>query len=196
LVGEEVLFVVQPEALGTGDAVLHAHKQLADFDGRTLVVWSTQPVIQPETFARTARLATLFASSQLVLPTTFKQRPYAPLSRSENGTVRSSVETHLERADQVDCGETNIGLFTLDNRAMFDVLLDLKKRYWNKETGRYDRPSGELGFPNELINAFAQRANAVVASPFADGREEQGIKVVDDLNRCEQFINELRGANL
>ncbi len=194
LVLEDVLFVVQPEGLGTGDAVLKAHEQLADFDGRTLVVWSTQPVIQPDTFARTARLATLFVSSQMVLPTTFKQRPYAPITRSQSGTVSSAVETHLESAEAVEGGETNIGLFLLHNQTMFEVLLDLKDRYWNRESGRYNRPSGELGFPNELINAFARLDNGVFASPFADWREEQGIKHLDDLKRCEQFIGELLGV--
>ena len=42
------------------------------------------------------------------------------------------------------------------------------------------RSSGELGFPNELINYFAQK-NAVFACPIADPREEQGIKELVDL---------------
>ena len=57
-------------------------------------------------------------------------------------------------------------------------------------TRRYMRPGGELGFPNELINYFAQK-NAVFACPIADPREEQGIKELEDLARCEQFISEL-----
>src|SRR6185369_1461270 len=55
--GEEVVFVTQQQALGTGDAVLNAHGLLSDFTGMSLVVWSTQPVIRPKTYARTAKLA-------------------------------------------------------------------------------------------------------------------------------------------
>jgi hypothetical protein len=128
----------------------------------------------------------------MVLPTTFKQRPYAPITRSEIGDVRSAVETHLERATPIEMGETNIGLFLLHNQAMFDVLLKLKKDLWNDARGQYNRASGELGFPNELITAFAQQPNGVFASPFADWREEQGIKQLDDVSRCEQFIQEFQ----
>ncbi len=191
LTNEDVLFVVQPKPLGTGDAVLAAYKAMADFNGRTLVVWSTQPVIQEETYVRTAKLATLFDSYRMILPTTFKPRPYAPITRGDLGEVRSAVETHLERATPSEFGETNIALFLLNNQAMFEVLLKLRKDFWNEAGGQYNRPSGELGFPNELITAFAQQPNGVFASPFADWREEQGIKQLDDVSRCEQFILEL-----
>ena len=193
---EDVVFIVQREPLGTGDAVLAAHKTLADYYGRTLVVWSTQPVIQKTTYVRTLKLATLFNEYRMILPTTFKQRPYAPITRSPSGDVRSAVETHLERATPIEVGETNIGLFLLHNQSMFDVLLNLKKRYWNEDSRRYDRTSGELGFPNELITAFAQQHNGVFASSFADWREEQGIKQLDNVRRCEQFIRELQMENL
>ncbi len=192
LSGEDVAFVIQREALGTGDAVLAAYETMADFKGHTLVVWSTQPVIQRATYLRAVKLANIFDSYQMVLPTTFKQRPYAPITRSDSGDVRSAVETHLERANPIERGETNIGLFLLDNQAMFDVLLNLRKNLWNEASNKYNRTSGELGFPNELINAFAQRENGVFASPLADWREEQGIKQLDDVSRCEQFIRELK----
>src|ERR1044072_1612782 len=54
---EDVVFVTQADALGTGDAVLSAHRVMSDFSGTSLVVWSTQPVIRPQTFARAAKLA-------------------------------------------------------------------------------------------------------------------------------------------
>ena len=197
LTDEDVEFVVQREPLGTGDAVLAAYKTMADFNGRTLVVWSTQPVIQKKTYLRAVKLATLFDSYRMILPTTFKHRPYAPIIRGDHGEVQSAVETHLERAAPIELGETNIGLFLLDNQAMFEALRNLRKNLWNEDRGLYDRASGELGFPNELITELAQSQNGVFASPFADWREEQGIKQLDDVSRCEQFIEELQkdGSN-
>jgi galactokinase/CTP:molybdopterin cytidylyltransferase MocA len=189
--GEEVLFVTQPQALGTGDAVLSAHRLLGDFTGRSLVVWSTQPVIRPQTFARAARLARLFDLYDMVLPTAFVAHPYAPLRRKASGEIESATETHLESAETAAFGETNIGMFVLKTQAMFEVLLDLRSRYWKESTGRYQRSRGELGFPNEVINALAARKFGVFASPFADPREEQGIKRLEDLSRCERFLSEL-----
>ena len=189
--GENVLFVTQPHALGTGDAVLSAHALMRDFEGLALVVWSTQPVIRPKTFARAAKLAHLFAAYEMVLPTAFLDHPYAPLRRNKSGAVESATETHLENAQTADFGETNIGLFLLKNQTMFRVLRELRDRYWNEASDNYNRSRGELGFPNELISALAQRESGVFASPFADRREEQGIKQLADLPRCERFISEL-----
>ena len=189
---EDVFFVTQPEALGTGDAVLHAHELMHDFNGLTLVVWSTQPVIQAKTFERTAKLANIHQAFDMIVPTTFREHPYAPIKRDEHGAVQSASETHLEDAEHEDFGETNIGMFLLKTQAMFEALLDLRSRYWNESNRNYDRSRGELGFPNELINMLARRENGVIACPIADRREEQGIKELADLSTCEQFISELR----
>lgn len=192
--GEDVVFVTQAQALGTGDAVLSAHRLMSDFDGMSVVVWSTQPVIRPKTFARAAKLARLFESYDMVLPTAFVSSPYAPIQRNESGEIESASETHLENAETVDFGETNIGMFILKNQTMFQVLLELRSRYWDESTGRYNRSRGELGFPNEVINALASRKPGVFASPFADAREEQGIKRVEDLSRCQRFQSEMDRA--
>jgi galactokinase/CTP:molybdopterin cytidylyltransferase MocA len=192
--GEDVRFVTQQQALGTGDAVLSANHLLSDFTGLSLVVWSTQPVIRPHTYARTAKLARLFESYEMVLPTALVARPYAPLQRNAAGEIESAAETHLENAETAAFGETNIGMFLLKNQTMFQVLRELRSRYWDESTGRYHRSRGELGFPNEVINALASRKYGVFASPFADAREEQGIKHAADVARCETFLAQLNEA--
>ena len=189
--GEDVVFVTQPDALGTGDAVLSAHRVMSDFTGLSLVVWSTQPVIRPKTFARAAKLARLFDSYDMVVATAFVPHPYAPIRRNASGEIESATETHLESAETAEFGETNIGMFMLKNQTMFQVLLELRNRYWDESTGRYHRTRGELGFPNDVINALAGRRFGVFASPFADPREQQGIKRLEDLSRCERFLSEL-----
>ena len=188
----EVVFVTQPEPLGTGDAVLQAQKVMLDFDGLALVVWSTQPVIRPATFKRAAKLAQLFNSYEMVIPTTLREAPYAPIRRDENGAVQSASETHLESAERLAFGETNIGMFLLKNQTMFAVLRELRERFWNQKLRCYDRSRGELGFPNEMINAMARRSNGIFAGPIADWREEQGIKELADVSTCASFIAELR----
>jgi galactokinase/CTP:molybdopterin cytidylyltransferase MocA len=189
--GENVLFAVQPESLGTGDAVLNTHSLLANFEGEALVIWSTQPVIQPKTFQRTAKLGVLFGEYSMIVPTAIRHRPYAPLHRDNHGAVTSATETHIEAARVVDLGETNIGMFLLNNQTMFEVLLDLRHRYWDEPANRYNRPGSELGFPNEVINILGPRRAGVFASPIADAREEQGIKQLSDVAKCERFISEL-----
>jgi galactokinase/CTP:molybdopterin cytidylyltransferase MocA len=191
LVGEEVTFVVQPEALGTGNAVLSARQEMLGFPGRALVIWSTQPVVRAETIRRTLKLATLFHDYEMVLPTVHQDRPYAPLLRDERGCVRNARETHLEQAERPDFGESNIGMFLVKSESMFNALGHLHGIHWNEVERCYQCHGGELGFPNEMINYFATRDAGVFASPIADSREEQGIKTFEDVARCEQFISEL-----
>jgi galactokinase/CTP:molybdopterin cytidylyltransferase MocA len=187
----EAIIVVQPEALGTGDAVLCAQPHLEQFTGRALVIWGTQPVIQAKTITRTLKLASLFNEYPMVLPTAYKLLPYAPVLRNTNGNVVSASETHLEKAEQIATGETNIGMFVLKSCAMFEALNHLKEKYWNESERNYNRRGGELGFPNELINYFGASERGVFACPIADSREEQGIKTLSDVERCEQFLIEL-----
>ena len=193
LIKEDVTFIVQPRALGTADAVLCAQELMQEFQGRALVIWGTQPVIQPITMQRSLKLSALFPEYEIVVPTTYKPRPYAPLMRDEGGRVQTAHETYQEKAGQPDFGETNIGMFILKSAAMFHALIDLKKQHWSETDQRYERPGGELGFPNGLINYFAARTPGVLACPIADSREEQGIKTMEDVAHCERFISELAG---
>ncbi len=190
LAGEEVSYVLQRVPLGTGDAVLRARELMENFEGRALVIWGTQPVVRPRTLARSLRLAALFGEYDMVLPTALKERPYAPVERDERGRVLASRESHLEGAARPEFGETNLGLFLVRSRAMFDALAELRRRHWRESEGLYDR-AGELGFPNEMVNFLAGRDGGVFACPFADAREEQGIKTLADVARCERFISEL-----
>jgi galactokinase/CTP:molybdopterin cytidylyltransferase MocA len=192
LAGEEVSYVLQPEPMGTGDAVLHARELMKDFRGRALVIWGTQPVVRPRTIRRALKLAALFGEYDMILPTALKARPYAPVERDESGRVLASRETHLEGAFRPEFGETNVGLFMLRSPSMFEALLELRRQHWQEVGGRYDRRGGELGFPNEMINYFVGRESGVLACPFADGREEQGIKTLADVTLCERFISELK----
>ena len=191
LTDEEVTLVSQPVALGTGDAVLHAQEQMLNFHGLAVVVWGTQPVIRAKTMQRTVKLATIFDDYDMVVPSTMKEHPYAPLQRDKQGRVRSARETNLEGFEGPMFGETNVGLFVLKSQLMFEILNDLRLRYWDQLHGHYERPGQELAFPNELINHLGQRETGVFAAPIADSREEQGIKTLDDITRCEQFISEL-----
>ena len=188
LANEEVIYVQQERALGTGDAVLCTRKVLSGFQGRLLVVWGTQPTIRAETIVRALKIALLFDEYQMVVPTTMKSRPYAPLLRDERGFVRAAHETYLQKIDRPAFGETNIGLFVLKSEPLFGTLTELRRRYWDNSRQSYDRPAGELGFPNELINTLSSQENGIFACAIAESDEEQGIKELDDVGRCEEIL--------
>src|SRR5207302_6585544 len=127
-----------------------------------------QPVIRPETMRRTLKLSALFAAYEIVLPTAHTHGPYAPLLRDERGRVQTARETHLEQAEHLHFGESNIGMFILKSEAMFKALIDLNRRHWNEPGRRYEVPGGDLDFPNDLINYFAPQGMAFSPVPIAD----------------------------
>ncbi len=191
LSGTGATFVLQPRPLGTGDAVLCAYEAMKGFEGRALVAWGTQPVIRAATVRRILTVATIFPEYEMVLPTVAVDRPYAPLLRDHNGRVTASRESHLEHAPNSGFAETNIGVFVLWSETMFRVLSDLGRALWQETERCYDRPGGELGFPNELITWLAAEPGGVLASPIADPRELQGIKTLEDIALCEAYLREL-----
>jgi hypothetical protein len=117
------------------------------------------------------------------------------LKRDPNGRVLASQETHLEKAAPVGRGETNIGLFLVKSHVVATQLEALRQQHWHSDLGRYDRPGGELGFPNEMVTQLSKRAHGVFCCPIADWRETQGIKSREDLARCEQYLSELNGID-
>jgi hypothetical protein len=74
---------------------------------------------------------------------------------------------------------------------MFRELEMLHRELWREIEMHYDRPRGELGFPNEMIRRLAGRTGGVFASPIGDWREEKGIKTKADVVLCERYISEL-----
>ena len=144
VLGDDVTIVIQPEARGTGDAVLCAYESMKGFPGRALVIWGTQPVIQGQTMRRTLTLGKLFESYDMIVPTTVKDTPYAPVLRDKDGRVQGAEETHLEQAHPLDSGETNIGMFMLKAPSMFKALIGLKEHHWNER--------------DETLYAFQRRA--------------------------------------
>ncbi|HTO93071.1 MAG TPA: galactokinase family protein [Bacteroidota bacterium] len=188
---ETASFVLQPAALGTGDAVYYARRIMQDFRGTALIVWATQPVLSTATVRRTLVLSALFREFEMIVPTALMERPYAPLERDETGRVTAARETHLEQTPVGEFGESNVGLFLVRAEVLFQELESLHRESWNESALRYERPRGELGFPNEMIRRLAGRLGGVFACPIADGREEKGIKTKADVELCEQYIREI-----
>jgi CTP:molybdopterin cytidylyltransferase MocA len=191
LAHETVEFAVQRVPRGTGDAVRCARGRLLGHTGWTLVVWGTQPVIRVETLRRALTIARICGDHAMVFPTVVTETPYAPLQRDARGRVTGSRETHLESAPSERLGETNIGLFLVRTQLMIEALDELRRTLWREPDERYDRPGGELGFPNEIVPELARRTGRVLAIPLADPREAQGIKTGADVATCERFIREL-----
>jgi len=186
----DVEYVIQREAKGTGDAVYQAKSKLQDFDGDVIVIWSAQPAIRPQTVWKSIMIHQAVGNSAMTLPTTKREKPYAPLIRDSNNRVIDSLETHLESANTVDYGEDNIGVFCLTNNDLFYGLDLAHTKALDPITGEYKTPKGELGFPNQMVRTLASQGKIVLGLAMADPREAKGIKVAADIAVLEGYLRD------
>ena len=180
--------VIQETPLGTGHAALQASHVLEGFDGVATVVWGTQPLLQTRTIFRSLLVQEALGYPPMTFPTAVTERPYAPIDRDASGHVVASSETALEGARVRSVGETNIGMFLLDAAIMVEALAALHAEAWDAKAGRYRRPRGELGFPNEMVRLLHKQDNAVVAVPLAQTFEPIGIRTTDDVAEAEHVL--------
>ena len=182
--------VIQEAPLGTGHAVLQTAAMLSDFDGVSAVVWGTQPLLQTGTILKSLMIQEALDYPTMTFPTAVTEHPYAPIDRDESGHVIASSETALEGARVRAVGETNIGLFLLDTQPMVEALQALHTQAWDGREARYNRPKGELGFPNEMVRLLHKQDNAVVAIPLAQAFEPLGIRTMADVAEAERVLAE------
>ena len=184
LEGQECVVVAQPVALGTGDAVWHALQHLPEEVEHVYVSFGTQPLVTDNSIL--ASLA-FHIKEKLVftLPTTITPNPYAPLLRGADGKVSNSVETHLEEADKSEFGEANVGGYWASMKALNEILIPLREMKWNADSKKYMTPSGELGYPNEMVRACLEGDLGVDGIPCSEPQEMIGLKRLEDISKIE-----------
>jgi galactokinase/CTP:molybdopterin cytidylyltransferase MocA len=169
-------FVVQPDPLGTGHAVMCALSELKRADADVLVVWGSQPLITPATLARSILVHQALGSVAMLFPTAVTRTPYAPIQRDLHGYVVASLETAREGAATKRLGETNVGAFVLGADTLRETLPRLHDTLWDAAARRYGTKSGELGFPNAMARALVSAGRAVIALPIAAEEEGYGLR--------------------
>ena len=116
--------------------------------------------------------------SDFTLATVVMDYPYAPLIRDEFGNVLGSLETHLDGANMPSRGETNVGSYWASRIALQDILVKLHQKLYSDNMERYDTISGELGYPNEMVQGCLKMGLKVEGVPIANEQEMLGIKLL------------------
>lgn len=112
--------VIQPEAIGMGDAVLCAEPAVDTED--TLVTWIDQIAVAQATIAACFNLRRRAPHASLILPTVVKSEPYIQFMRRQDDMRIMEVRQKRE-GDEVDlAGENDCGTFLFQTDALFDSL--------------------------------------------------------------------------
>lgn len=194
LEGRDCKVVVQPAALGTGDAVYQAMKHLPDDYQHLYVSFGTQPLVTDSSIMDSL-VHHIGHKLGFTMPTTMTANPYAPLLRDADGKVSNSVETHLEGAEKPEVGEANVGAYWASKKALQEILVPLCKEKWNPQTGKYDTSSGELGYPNEMVRSCLANGVGVDGVVCSMPEEMIGLKRLEDIDKIEEVMLDRRNVS-
>lgn len=175
--------VVQPEQLGTGDAVKAAKELLKGFTGTVLVLYGDSPLVTDVT------LHELLSTLEIYDVAVLGMRPrdpaqYGRLVMSDEGDLLEIVEYRDASGEQRAIPLCNSGVMAVKNGWMFTLLDEVKN----------DNAKGEY-YLTDVVKA-ARRYK--LRSGVAEGKEEEllGINSRSELAKAEYSFQQRRRAEL
>lgn len=175
--GETVEFVLQPEQLGTGHAVLQATSTLKGRSSQVLVTYADMPLLRAETLqalgaAQTRTGAAIVLTSIVSAGLT----DFGRVIRDEHGRVVAVVEAAQASAEQLAMAEKNAGAYCFDADWLWEALPRLPLS-----------PKGEYYLTDAVALAVAE-GRQVEAVVIADETETIGINTRAHLAQAEAAL--------
>jgi bifunctional UDP-N-acetylglucosamine pyrophosphorylase/glucosamine-1-phosphate N-acetyltransferase len=172
--GSRAEFVVQPELLGTADAVRRAEGVLRGKAEKVLVFYGDMPLWKPETLRR---LAEHKAAGPLVMLTGIAQdaRLFGRVIRDAAGNVAEVVENAHLTAEQKAVREVNLGAYCFRADWLWTALAKVTPS-----------PKGEY-YLTDLV-AMAAREGGAAALPVEDEEEWIGVNTRAHLAEAEAAL--------
>jgi bifunctional UDP-N-acetylglucosamine pyrophosphorylase/glucosamine-1-phosphate N-acetyltransferase len=166
-----VEIAVQPEPLGTGDAVASARDVLADFEGDVLVVSGDAPLITQEVLSDlvAAHRSAENAATALSIEST-RDLPYGRLIRDDDGNLLEVVEAGDATEEQLAVRELNASIYAFAAPDLWRALEGLDAR----------NAQGEL-YLTDTIGHLAQAGRPVGSYLTADAAVAEGVNTRADL---------------
>ncbi len=185
-VGPECDYVLQPEQLGTGHAVMCAEPTLKNQAEDIMVLYGDQPLLRPGTIAELAR--THLSSGKVLTMGTVTVADFndwrggfydfGRVIRDDSGTVCSIVEKKDATASQLDIKELNPSYFCFKAAWLWPNLKELKNDNRQKEYYLTD------------LAAVACRQGPIIETVPVDPREAVGVNTDEQLKLVEQLISD------
>ena len=175
----DIEWVLQPQQLGTGHAVLQALPGIPE-DALVLVLYGDVPLLRAQTLAALVGAAPALLTAHLGDPD-----GYGRVLRDPQGALRGVVEQRDADAQQRAIREINTGVLAYPARLLHDYL----PRVGNGNA------QGEYYLPDVLAMAIAD-GHAVTAMPAEDARDTAGINDRLQLAAAERMLQQRRAQQL
>ncbi len=165
LVADKTEVVVQPQRLGTADAVGVCREAFADFEGSLLVLSGDCPLITPDTMRALVRMRYDNNAAVVVLTMTPEDPTgYGRIIRDEGGAVVRIVEQKDATPEEAAIRECNSGVYCFDSKALFAALDQVDS---NNAQGEF--------YLTDVLDICRREGRAVLALPARDSVECLGV---------------------
>lgn len=179
VLGDQSLYALQEEQLGTGHAVLQAADLIGNQEGHTLVICGDTPLLTGET------LNQLFdehvmnqAKATILTAVTDEPTGYGRIVRSANNQVEKIVEQKDASVEELAITEINTGTYVFENRILFDALKNVTN----------DNAQGEYYLP-DVIELIRADNGVVSAYTMRDFDEALGVNDRVALAQADQIMS-------
>jgi len=184
-IGEEKIYVVQNEQLGTGHAVMMAKDMLKDYDGDVMVVCGDTPLLKVETLKKLYAKHIATKATTTIL-TSIYENPfgYGRIVK-KNGLVRSIVEQKEANFEIQSIKEVNAGVYVFNNKKLFEALSKMDNNNAQKEY-----------YLTDVIKIQVEEQELVESFILEDNEEILGVNSKIQLAQAEKILRVRKNITL
>jgi bifunctional UDP-N-acetylglucosamine pyrophosphorylase/glucosamine-1-phosphate N-acetyltransferase len=181
-----VTFIQQERQLGTGHAVMAAHKSLSGADGDVLILPGDVPLIQPGTLQSfTSFHADGGFSASVMTASVDDPHGYGRVIRNSEKEVDRIVEHRDSDSETLKIQEINSGIYLVGSRLLFDAL----ERTGNKNAQREY-------YLTDIFRIISGEGNRVGAFKLKDADEATGINSRKELSFVDRQVRRRKCQSL
>jgi phosphomannomutase/molybdopterin-guanine dinucleotide biosynthesis protein A len=176
-VGSEYHYLVQPEPLGTGHAVLQLSPTLKDYQGNLLILYGDTPLFRPASIRGLLnRHALRRAHLTLLTAIMDKPLPYGRIIRDAGGRIIDIIEETEASPAVREIHELNVGAYIVSAPVIFAALEKLPP----SQNGKYQL--------TDCVHQLIRSGLRVESYQICDPDEIQGINTRRDLEQAEFIL--------
>jgi len=175
--------VVQEEPTGMGDAVLLAEPRVAT--EHTLVVWGDQVLLTRTTVEACAAAHQARPAASLTLATVIKRDPYIHFERDAEQRITRVLQARENEID-VECGESDCGLFLFSTQSLFPTLAAVRR-----DPSSIGASTGEFNLLQTLPH-FETGAGSAMTVRIPDPLETTGVNTPEEARIAERELEKRR----
>ncbi|HNS07780.1 MAG TPA: bifunctional UDP-N-acetylglucosamine diphosphorylase/glucosamine-1-phosphate N-acetyltransferase GlmU [Anaerolineaceae bacterium] len=175
--GESVAYALQPQRLGTANAVQAAEGLLADASGLVLVISADMPLLTADTLQRLVTTQSQNTGPMALLTVrSANPRGFGRILRGVDGGVTGIVEEAQATAEQLKIDELNVGAYCFNSSWLWQAL-------WKIQLS----PKGEY-YLTDIVAVAVAEGSPVSSLTVTDEEETLGINNRVHLAEAERVI--------